>query len=196
MRLLLCFLIVFFKSICYNMDMREIVFDAFRRTNSRAGHILFLRAFRAGIMRRMNPEEQKGFVNTLNSLITEGLIQYESGDDGMDLIRLTEKGYEQLYQRKPDHEIAEMLMNEFRRLNYRVGQSVPMRNLNHNLIPRLNPKEQDQFVRVVNELIKNEYIAYDSGETGSPIEGLRLCSRGYDHIYKSSPPDLRELFGE
>lgn len=178
------------------MNNREIVFDAFRRTNSRAGHILFLRTFRAGIMRRMNPEEQNSFVDALNRMIAEGLITYESGDDGMDLIRLTEDGYEQLYQRRPDCEIAEMLMNEFRRMNYKVNQFIPMRNFNHNLIPRLNPKEQDRFVLVVNVLIRNEYIAYEDGKTDSSIEGLRLCPRGYDYIYKSVPPNLRELFGE
>ena len=49
------------------MNYKEIVFDAFRRTNSRTGHILFMRTFRMGCMRRMNPEQQQDFINTLNA---------------------------------------------------------------------------------------------------------------------------------
>lgn len=80
------------------MDYKEIVFDAFRRTNSRAGHMLFMRTFRMGAMRRMNPVEQQEFIDTLNAMIAAGLITYESGNSGMDLLRLTDAGYNELSQ--------------------------------------------------------------------------------------------------
>lgn len=54
-----------------NQTYKSIVWDAFRRTNSRAGHILFMRTFRMGVMRRMNPEEQREFVDTLNDMIQQ-----------------------------------------------------------------------------------------------------------------------------
>lgn len=176
------------------MNYREIVFDAFRRTNSRAGHILFMRTFRMGAMRRMNPEEQKEFVDALNAMINEGLITYENGDGGMDLIRLTDAGYKELYQCKEDYEIADMVMNEFGRMNYEVGQIIPMRNFNFNFIPRLNPVEQDRFVDVVNTLIDAGFITYDDGKHDKPIEGLILQEPGYNYIYKSQPTNLKYLF--
>lgn len=54
-----------------NQTYKSIVWDAFRRTNSRVGHILFMRTFRMGVMRRMNPEEQREFVDTLNDMIQQ-----------------------------------------------------------------------------------------------------------------------------
>lgn len=176
------------------MDYKEIVYDAFRRTKSRAGHILFMRTFRMGAMRRMNPVEQQKFIDTLNAMISEGLITYESGDGGMDLLRLTDAGYNELYQCKADYEIAEMLMNEFSRNNYKVGEIIPMRNINFNFIPRLNPKEQDRFAGVVNTLIDNGFIIYDDGKHDNPIEGLILQEGGYNYIYNSTPSNLRGIF--
>jgi hypothetical protein len=147
-----------------------------------------------GVMRRMNPEEQREFVDALNAMISEGLISYESGDSGMDLIRLTEAGYSELYTCKPDCEIAEMVMKEFSRFNCKVGHIVPMRNFNFNFIPRLNPKEQDRFADVVNTLIDNGYITYEDGKHDSRIEGLILQERGYNYLYRSAPASLRSLF--
>lgn len=177
------------------MNYKEIVFDAFRRTNSRAGHILFMRTFRMGAMRRMNPAQQQEFIDTLDAMIAEGLITYESGDGGMDLLRLTEAGYNELYKCKEDYEIAEMVMNEFRRNNYNIGEIIPMRSFNFNFIPRLNPKEQDRFAVVVNTLIDSGFIIYNDGKHDKPIEGLILQEGGYNYIYKSTPSDLRGLFG-
>lgn len=177
-----------------NQTYKSIVWDAFRRTNSRAGHILFMRTFRMGVMRRMNPEEHREFVDTLNDMIVQGLISYEAGDGGMDLIRLTDAGYAELYDSKPDYQIADMVMREFSRINCQVGHIIPMRNFNFNFIPRLNPMEQDRFVGVVNTLINNEFIIYNDGKHDKPIEGLILLERGYNYIYHSTPPDLQSLF--
>ncbi len=178
-----------------NMEQRykEIVWDAFRRTNSRAGHILFMRTFRMGAMRGLNPEEQKQFIDTLNDMINLGLISYESGDGGMDLLRLTEKGYEELYDCRSDAEIAKLLLNEFKKRNYKVGEIIPMRNFNFNFIPRLNPKEQDRFVEVANTLIANVFISYEDGKHKS-IEGLVLQKAGYEYINGVNTTYLKDLF--
>lgn len=177
-----------------NETYKSIVGDAFRRTNSRAGHILFMRTFRMGAMRRMNPDEQREFIDTLNDMITQGLISYESGDGGMDLIRLTDAGYAELYGCRPDYQIAEMVMSEFKRINCQIGHIIPMRNFNFNFIPRLNPKEQDRFVDVVNTLINNGFITYNDGKHDKPVEGMILQENGYNYIYHSTPSNLRSLF--
>ena len=177
-----------------NDTYKSIVWDAFRRTNSRAGHILFMRTFRMGAMRGMSPEEQRKFIDTLNNMIAQGLISYESGDGGMDLIRLTDAGYAELYDCRPDYQIAEMVMSEFKRINCQIGHIIPMRNFNFNFIPRLNPKEQDRFVDVMNTLINNGFITYNDGKHDKPIEGLILQENGYNYINDSIPPNLQGLF--
>lgn len=175
-------------------DYKEIVWDAFRRTNSRPGHIIFMRTFRFGVMQKMNHDEGKQFIDTINQMIGEGLITYEPGSGGMDLLRLTDEGYKELYKNsKENFEIAELLMFEFKRSNMKVGHLLPMRNINHTFIPRLNPVEQDRFVSVVNTLIEKSYISYDDGKQ-KPVEGLILQQNGYDFIYKQTPQTLKPLF--
>ncbi len=44
------------------MNYEEIVLDAFRKINARAGHVVPIRNFRNGIMRQMNPVEQEEFI--------------------------------------------------------------------------------------------------------------------------------------
>ena len=174
-------------------EYKEIVWEAFRRTNSRPGHILFMRTFRFGVMRSMNPVEEKEFIDMINQMIGEELITYEPGNGGMDLLRLTEKGYDHLYGCKTDSQIAELIMNEFRKGNYRENQIIPMRNFNFNFIPRLNPKEQDRFADVVNKLIDVGFVSYKDATQGH-IEGLVLQQAGYDYIYGVSQASLDVLF--
>lgn len=178
-----------------NMEERykEMVWDAFRSIKARPGHILFMRTFRFGAMRNLNPEEQKRFIDTLNDMIALGLISYESGDGGMDLLRLTEKGYDELYTCRQDEIIAGLLMNEFRKAQCNVGHIIPMRHFNFNFIPLLNPKEQDRFVNIANILIANKFISYEDGKE-KPIEGLVLQQAGYNYIYGVDRTSLEVLF--
>lgn len=171
---------------------REIVWDAFRRINARAGHVVPMRTLRFGAMQQMNPVEQEQFVAEINTMIGEGFITYEDGRTGLGVLRLTESGYAQLYHCKADYQIAEGLMDLFRRSNYKVGEIIPMRNINMQFIPSLNPVEQDRFEHVVNKLIEAGLITYEDGIT-KPIPGLVLQQPGYDYIYKGSV-DIRSLF--
>lgn len=175
-----------------NQEYREIVWDAFRRINARAGHVVPMRTLRFGAMQQMNPVEQEQFVAEINAMIGEGLITYEDGSTGLEVLRLTEMGFAQLYHSKADYQIAEELMDLFRRSNYRVSEIIPMRNISMKFIPSLNPVEQDRFECVVNKLIEAGLITYEDGKT-KPIPGLVLQQPGYDYIYKGSV-DIRSLF--
>lgn len=75
-------------------------------------------------------------------------------------------------------EIAEWILDFFRRANVDAGQIVMMRNV-QNKLHELNPKERAMFVPVANELIENGYFTY---EEGSP-QVLRLTQKGRDYIY-------------
>ena len=174
------------------MNYEEIVLDAFRKINARAGHVVPIRNFRNGIMLQMNPVEQEEFIAVINAMITDGLVTYEGANTGLEVTRLTEKGFSQLYHSMADYQIADALMQMFARSNYRVGEIIPMRNISMKFIPSLNPVEQDRFEYVVNKLIEAGLITYEDGKT-KPIPGLVLQQPGYDYIYKGSV-DIRSLF--
>ena len=78
-------------------------------------------------------------------------------------------------------EMAEWILDFFRRAKVDVGQVVLMRNIQNKLY-ELNPKERDMFMTVANELIDNGYFTY---EDGSP-QVLRLTRKGCDYIYNSN----------
>lgn len=75
-------------------------------------------------------------------------------------------------------EMAEWILDFFRRAKVDVGQVVLMRNIQNKLY-ELNPKERDMFMTVANELIDNGYFTY---EDVSP-QVLRLTRKGCDYIY-------------
>ena len=147
---------------------------------------------RNGIMRQMNPVEQEEFIAVINAMITDGLVTYEGANTRLEVIRLTEKGFSQLYHSMADYQIAEELMDLFLRSNYRVGEIIPMRNISMKFIPSLNPVEQDRFEYVVNKLIEAGLITYEDGKS-KPIPGLILQQRGYDYIY-GHIIDIKSLF--
>lgn len=77
-------------------------------------------------------------------------------------------------------EMAEWILDFFRRSKVDEGQVILMRNIQNKLYD-LNPKERDMFMTVANELIDNGYFAY---EEGTP-QVLRLTKKGRDYIYNS-----------
>lgn len=75
-------------------------------------------------------------------------------------------------------EMAEWILDFFRRAKVDAGEIVMMRSVQNKLID-LNPKERDLFVPVANELIEHGYFIY---EEGTP-QVLRLTEKGRDYIY-------------
>lgn len=75
-------------------------------------------------------------------------------------------------------EMAEWILDFFRRAKVDVGQIVMFRAVQNKLL-ELNPKERDLFTPVANELISSGYFTY---EEGSP-QVLRLTEKGRDYIY-------------
>ena len=169
-----------------NPRYREIVWDAFRNMNARAGHIVTMRDFKFGVLRQMNPVQQEEFIAELEEMTAEGLLIYEDGRTGLETLRLTQAGFSQLYHPRSDAQIANVLMDLFSKGNYRVGEIIPMRNINMQFIPNLNPMEQDRFEDVVNRLIDARFITYEDG-THKAIPGLILEQNGFDCIYRNNP---------
>ena len=75
-------------------------------------------------------------------------------------------------------EMAEWILDFFRKAKADAGQIVMMRNVQNKLI-ELNPRERDLFVSVANELIENGYFTYEE----TTPQCLRLTQKGSDYIY-------------
>lgn len=76
-------------------------------------------------------------------------------------------------------EMAEWILDFFRRAKVDADQIVMMRNV-QNKLHELNPKERDMFVPVANELIENGYFTYEKGS----LQVLRLTQKERDYIYE------------
>jgi hypothetical protein len=76
-------------------EITELIFDAFRKNNCKTGQIVMMRQIQFGLLDKLNPKEKELFVPVFNALIFLGYYTYESG--GSDCIRLTEKGYDYIY---------------------------------------------------------------------------------------------------
>lgn len=95
-------------------EYRRIVMDTFHQSNSRPGHVMPMRNFRFGVMRDMTREQQDDFIDSINSLIQDGYITYADGRPGLDVLRLTQSGYDVLYDTPDRLAIAEKIMEQFR----------------------------------------------------------------------------------
>lgn len=154
-------------------EAKDIVLAKFASTNSRANHVLPMRTLRFGVMQRMTRTDQETFITGINSLIEEGLITYESPrDGGLEVLRLTETGYDQLYQAKGIEALKNDIMAVFRRKNINPNEIIMMRYFIQSFVPTLNPKDQDNFTAACNELINEGKLRYEDETTG--LECLRL----------------------
>lgn len=159
-------------------ELKQLIMQQFERQNCKPNHVIPMRFWRNAFLSSLNPKDQDMFVDAVNDLISEGKIIYEP--DGLECLRLTEIGYNSLFQNsKSTADIEEDIMDMFRRGNYRVGQVILMRVILNTYYSNLNPKEQTLFVPAINSLIDKRYIYY----LESSPESLRLEQAGYDYIY-------------
>jgi hypothetical protein len=83
---------------------------------------------------------------------------------------------------KSKEQIAELILEQFRKTNSKTNHIVMMNVFRHAVIPKLNPKEQELFADAANYLIDIGYITYEEASTGP--ECFRLTKKGYDNIYE------------
>ena len=75
-------------------ELEELLFDLFRQKKCNAGQIVMIREV-IGLMQNLNPKEQEELQDVLQRLESQGYFTYES--DGLECLRLTQKGYERIY---------------------------------------------------------------------------------------------------
>lgn len=84
-------------------EIAELIFDKFRASNCKTNEIVMMRNIRFGLIDKLNPKEKEIFDAVLNGLIFTGYYTYHS--DSPECIRLTEKGYDYIYD---EEKIAKM----------------------------------------------------------------------------------------
>ena len=76
-------------------EIAELIFDKFRKTNSKVNHVVPIRTIRFGLIDKLNPKEQELFDKVFIGLQALDYFTYEKG--GLESIRLTQKGYDYIY---------------------------------------------------------------------------------------------------
>lgn len=114
----------------------------------------------------------------LPELEENGICTFESS-----FIRLTEKGYDNLYmEMKTEYEIADIVFEICRKYKLKHNQVIKWTSVTDYLGKVLNPKELDLAWLVIDKLCKKEYIRLEP-ETGNMPHWLRLLELGYDYTY-------------
>ncbi len=82
-------------------EIAELIFNKFRQTNSKVNHVVPIRTIRFSLIDKLNPKEQELFDKVFIGLQALDYFTYEKG--GLESIRLTQKGYDYIYD---DEQIA------------------------------------------------------------------------------------------
>ena len=77
------------------------------------------------------------------------------------------------------YEMAEWILDFFRKAKVAAGQIVLFRNLQF-AQQQLNPKERSLYLNVMNELLENGYFTFEQ----EPVQCLRLSEKGYNYMQK------------
>lgn len=158
-------------------QLKDAIMHQFEEQNRRDNEIITMRFWRFTFIPNLNPIEQDMFYGCVNELIDEGKITYEK--DGLECLRLTQKGYDVIYEVRADSQLEDEIMNRFPH-NCRVRDIIRVPSLWIDLKKELNPKEYDKMVDIINGLIDKAYISYEK----TPFECLRLEQKGFDYIYR------------
>lgn len=76
-------------------DIAELIFDKFRATKCKVGQVVSCRSIRFGIIDKLNPKEKNLFDTVFVGLQALDYFTYEK--DGLESVRLTQKGYDYIY---------------------------------------------------------------------------------------------------
>jgi len=115
----------------------------------------------------------------LPELEENGICTFENS-----FIRLTEKGYDNLYKEmKTEYEIANIIFDVCRKYRLKSNHVIKWITVTEYLRKMLNPKELDLAWLVVDKLCQKEYIILEP-ESGNMPHWLRLLELGYDYMYE------------
>lgn len=177
-----------------NTKIREYVLGLFKEQKSRPGHILFMRDLRYIIMAKQTEEENKIFIEELNKMIRDGVLSYERGFGGMDSLRLTQKGYNELYDCRKEYEIAISFMQMYKNKKLRNREILMSQTINIEFIPTLNPKEKDLFLQILETLLNKNFISFDNHTPSA--KGFCLLEKGFRYLEKNEYDEFNKIFSK
>lgn len=157
-----------------NTMIKETIFDLFRRSKCKVGHMVPMRTINNIFMR-----QQVDYRPTVEQLIQEGYVEYKDGS--LPGLFLTERGYEAIYDCRSDKQLMDLVMDQFRKTMCKVGQGYMFRTLKMAVIDNLNPKEQSRIYEVLDNMIDDDFITVEF-ENEYPTF-MKLTEKGYHHIY-------------
>lgn len=76
-------------------EIAELIFDKFRQTKCKVNQVVPIRTLRFGLIDQLNPKEKELFDKVFIGLQALDYFTYEK--DGLESIRLTQKGYDYIY---------------------------------------------------------------------------------------------------
>lgn len=85
-------------------QIAELIFDKFRITKCKVGHVVMMRTIQFSLIDKLNPKEKELFDIVFVGLQITGYFTYEK--DSLECLRLTQKGYDYIYD---DEKVPKML---------------------------------------------------------------------------------------
>lgn len=156
------------------LEIKETIFDLFRRSKCKVGHMVPMRTINNIFMR-----QHIDYSPIVEQLIQEGYVEYKDGS--LPGLFLTEKGYDEIYTCRPDQELIDMLFAQFRKTYCKVGQGFMFRVLQNTVMNNLNPKEEIRFIELCNQMISEGNIIVEF-ENDRP-QFVKLTDKGYHLAY-------------
>lgn len=78
-------------------DIEMLILNAFEKQKSRANDILMFRNLNHSIFKNLNPKEKNLIEDAVNNLQEKGFVIYEDASTGVECLRLTDLGFNNLY---------------------------------------------------------------------------------------------------
>ena len=154
----------------------------FEKQNSKVGHVLMIKNLRFGLFQKLNPKQEVEALKAIDSLIEKRFITLEGRSTSSECLKLTELGYNSLYQNsKNTDNIQSMILEAFEKQKSKAGHILMLKNLNIGLFQKLNPVEKELVNDAIGKLIEKGFIKYEDGSSG--LECLRLTELGFENLY-------------
>jgi len=165
-----------------NEKIKSKILDAFVAMSAKVGHTINERWILHTFNPQLNPKEQAEVEATIEGMKNEDLITVGQRG-GMFVMALSQTGYDNIYPTDPvgaKAKIRTAILNRFSATSSKVGHCLPERWIVQNLMPSLNPKDQEQVNSTLQEMETDGVITI---ERKNSMIALILTQKGFDLIY-------------
>lgn len=163
--------------------VKNLFFDLFRKSGCATGQGFTFNRFLSFTHQLGNTERKVLLEQTLPEMETEGYFTY---DERNGFFKLTEKGYDYIYQNmRTEYEVANMILDVFRKAKRGSGEIIRSMTIFEIANNDLNPREKGLFTYVLNKLMQKGYLSMTTDRVFFKLEEL-----GSDYLYGGGEIDL------